>query len=86
MEVNGRLHAAAALPPGKNVGDHKTGGWVGPRAGLDALETDKSVAHTGIRTRNVQPGSALYWLRRPACLQLLNWTELNWTELINISK
>ena len=25
----------AALPPGKRRGTHRTGGWVGPRAGLD---------------------------------------------------
>jgi hypothetical protein len=30
MEVSGQLHAPAALPPG-------IGGWVGPRAGLDAV-------------------------------------------------
>jgi hypothetical protein len=35
MEVGGQLHAPAALPPGKRPGTHCTGGWVGPRAGLD---------------------------------------------------
>jgi hypothetical protein len=38
MEVNGQLHAPAALPPGKEPpGTHCIGGWVGPRAGLDAV-------------------------------------------------
>jgi hypothetical protein len=37
MGVNGQRHAPAALyPRGKVPGTHWTGGWVGPRAGLDA--------------------------------------------------
>ena len=32
MGVGGQSHAPAALPPGTT---HYTGGWVGPRAGLD---------------------------------------------------
>jgi hypothetical protein len=37
MGVSGQHHAPAALlPPGKGPpGTHWTGGWVGPRAGLD---------------------------------------------------
>jgi hypothetical protein len=38
MEVSGQLHVMAALPPVKNLSTHLVGGWVGPRAGLDALE------------------------------------------------
>ena len=38
MEVGGQLHAPAALPPGKRLGTHCTGGWVGPRTGLDGCE------------------------------------------------
>jgi hypothetical protein len=38
MEVSGQLHAPAALPPGKEPpGTHWKGGWVGPRAVLDAV-------------------------------------------------
>jgi hypothetical protein len=38
----GELHALAVLPPGKSPpGTHQTGGWVGPRAGLDAVEKSK---------------------------------------------
>ena len=33
--VRGQLHAPAALYPRKRSGTHCTGGWVGPRAGLD---------------------------------------------------
>jgi hypothetical protein len=37
MGVSGQHHAPAALyPQGKNPGTHWIGGWVGPRAGLDA--------------------------------------------------
>jgi hypothetical protein len=32
--VRGQRHAPAALYPWERPGDHCTGGWVGPRAGL----------------------------------------------------
>jgi hypothetical protein len=36
MGVSGQRHASAALYPGERTpGTHCTGGWVGPRAGLD---------------------------------------------------
>jgi hypothetical protein len=35
MGVGVQRHALAALPPGKRCVTHCTGGWVGPRAGLD---------------------------------------------------
>jgi len=31
----GQKHAPAALYPRERLGTHFTGGWVGPRAGLD---------------------------------------------------
>jgi hypothetical protein len=37
MEVSGQLHAPAALPPEKAPGTHWIGGWVGPRAVLEAV-------------------------------------------------
>jgi len=33
--VSGQQHALAALYPREKPGTHFTGGWVGPRAGLD---------------------------------------------------
>jgi len=33
--VKGQRHAPAALYPRERPGTHYTGGWVGPRAGLD---------------------------------------------------
>jgi hypothetical protein len=42
MGVSGQHYAPAAFnPPGKDSGTHWTGGWVGPRAGLDAEATGK---------------------------------------------
>jgi hypothetical protein len=37
MEVSGQLHASAALAPEEKTGIHWMGGWVGPRAGMDAV-------------------------------------------------
>jgi len=34
MEEGGLDHDPAALPPGKRLNTHYTGGWVGPRAAL----------------------------------------------------
>jgi hypothetical protein len=39
MEVSGQLHSPAALP----TVIHWIGGWVGPRAGLNAVEKRKIV-------------------------------------------
>jgi hypothetical protein len=53
MEVSGQLHAPACLPPGKiDPGAHWTGGWVGPRAGLDE---EKNLVTAGNQTPAVQP-------------------------------
>jgi len=48
MEVGGKRHASAALPPGKSFGTHCTGGWVDHRAGLDGR--GKSPHLIGIRS------------------------------------
>ena len=37
-EVSGLWHAPAALYPRERPGTHFTGGWVGPRAGLDGMK------------------------------------------------
>jgi hypothetical protein len=56
MGVSGQRHAPAALyPRGKDPpGTHWIGGWVGPRAGLDAGLEEKSSAPVGDRTPVVQ--------------------------------
>jgi hypothetical protein len=42
-------HALAALYPQERPGTHSTGGWVGPRAGLDRCRKSRP---TGIRSPN----------------------------------
>jgi hypothetical protein len=42
MEVNCQFHALAALISGEiSPGTHCTGGWVGPKTNLDAMEKRK---------------------------------------------
>jgi hypothetical protein len=42
MEVSGQLHDLAALPSGKRASNtHRTGGYVDPKVGMDALEKRK---------------------------------------------
>jgi hypothetical protein len=53
MEVSGQLHAPAALPPLRiATGTPWIGGWVGPRAGLDAMAKRKFLCPC----RNSNPG------------------------------
>jgi hypothetical protein len=57
MEVIGQLHAPAALPSGKELPvTYCIGGWVGPRAGLDAVEKREILhcreSYLGRRARN----------------------------------
>jgi hypothetical protein len=58
MEMNGQLHALAALPPEKEIGD-----WVDLRVDLDALKKRKN-----FQCRKTNPGRparspSLYLLR-----------------------
>jgi len=41
MELTDKLHAPAAILPGKNTGTQSTGDWVVPKAGLNVLEKRK---------------------------------------------
>jgi hypothetical protein len=55
--VSGQQHAPAVLYPRERPGTHCTGGWVGPRVGLDR----------GLDPRTVQPvAQSLYRLSYPA--------------------
>jgi hypothetical protein len=66
MRVGGQLHAPTALLSGKRPGTHCIGGWVGPRAGLDATE---NLTPTGIRSPDRPARSeSLYRLRYPGPL------------------
>ena len=56
--VRGQRHAPAALYPRERPGTHCTGGWVGPRAGLDRC--GKPRPPTGFDPRTVQPVASRY--------------------------
>jgi hypothetical protein len=60
IKLSGKFHVLNVLsPPGRISSTHWTGGWVGLRAGLDAVEWGKN-ACAGIRTPNVQPVACHY--------------------------
>jgi len=44
--MSGQFHTSAALPPGEGIpSTHQVGGWMGPRAGLDAMARRKIPSH-----------------------------------------
>jgi hypothetical protein len=58
MEMSGQLHAPAALPQERTPGTNWIGGWVGPRAALDAVVKRKIPSpgrESNPRTPIVQP-------------------------------
>jgi hypothetical protein len=56
MGVGGQRHAPEAWPR-ENPGTHCTGGWVGPRAGLDGCGKSRP---TGFDPGAVQPVASRY--------------------------
>ena len=54
MEVGGKCHTPASLPPGKKLETHCKGGWVRPRVSLHVLEKRKISCPTGIQTLDLQ--------------------------------
>ena len=54
--VSGQQHAPAALYSLERPGTHFTGGWVGPRAGLDGR---KNLVATGIRSHDLPARSSV---------------------------
>jgi hypothetical protein len=63
MEVNGQLHAPAALLPEERApGTHWRGGWVGPRTVLDAVvkKIPSTLLESNPRTPIVQPVAQRY--------------------------
>jgi len=69
MEVSGQLCAVTTLPPGKEPPSiHWIGGWVGPRASLDAMtkRQNPTIVTAGNWMPVIQPtASSLYWLSYP---------------------
>ena len=52
MGVSGQQHAPATFYPRERPGTHFTGGWVGPRVGLDGRKISSPL---GFDPRTVQP-------------------------------
>jgi hypothetical protein len=71
--MRGLCHAPAAFYPQEGPGTHCTGGWVGPRAGLDRLR--KISPPPGFDSRTVQPVASRYtdWATRPTGLNVSIW-------------
>jgi len=67
--VRGQRHALAALYPRERPGTHCTGGWVGPRTGLDRC--GKSCPPPGFDRRTAQPIASFYtdYATQPANLE-----------------
>ena len=58
--VSGQQHASVAIYPRERPGTHCTGGWVGPRAGL---EGQKILSPPGFDPGLSSPvAQSLYWL------------------------
>ena len=61
MGSGGQRHVAAALPPGKTLGTHRTSGCIGPSDCLDGCE---NLLHTVNRSPDrPAPSESLYRLR-----------------------
>jgi hypothetical protein len=68
MEVSGQLHAPVALPPRERApGTHWIGGWVGPRAVLDAVVQRKISFLFVLHLAPIQwvPGALSLGVKRP---------------------
>jgi hypothetical protein len=68
MEMSGHLHAPAALIPGNDPGTHWIEGWMGLRAGLDAVvkTTFPSLPQLEMKTQSSSPQPSHYtdWATR----------------------
>jgi hypothetical protein len=49
MGLGGQRHTPAALSPVKRPGIHFTGGWLGPRVGMDECRKSRPPPPSGIR-------------------------------------
>jgi len=58
MRVVGQRHVTAVLALEKRPGTHFTGGWMGPRAGMDGC--GKSRRPPGFDSRTVEPVASRY--------------------------
>jgi hypothetical protein len=71
MDVSGQLHASTALIPGERAScTHSIGGWVGPRAGLDATKKRKFLP-----LPESNPGSEVACRYTNWAIQIIYWYE-----------
>jgi len=54
MDMTCQVHDQAASPSRREPATHCIGGWVGPRAGLDAMVKRKPLSLPGIEQPSVQ--------------------------------
>jgi hypothetical protein len=76
MEATIQLYAPTVSSPERGPGTHPIGGWLGPAAGLEAVEWIKSLAYAENRKTVLPPvtRSCLYSLSYPAYLDSLHTT------------
>jgi hypothetical protein len=90
MEVSGRLHAPAALPPREGApGTHWIGGWVDPRAVLDAVGKRKIPSlrrESNPRTPLVQPVAQRYTDWAIAAQTVLEFIFCKYTIILHTKK
>jgi hypothetical protein len=92
MDVSGQHHAPAALYPRRKdpPGTHCTGGWVGPRAGLDAEARGKILCLCrGSNLGRPVCSQILYLLSYPGSVYTFtnnNNNPKNFTELRNVDR
>jgi hypothetical protein len=90
--VSGQRHTPAALPPGKRLNTHCTGGWVGPNACLDGCGKSRRYrnspfVHT-MRTYEGSKGTSPLILKVPIHVQV--WLAspaglgFQWVKLVRV--
>jgi hypothetical protein len=60
--MDGQLHIPAALTSVRALGIHYTGGWVGPRIGLDTVKKKKMLFHRDSNRSRPTRNLSLYGL------------------------
>ena len=76
--MRGQCHAPAALYPRERPGTHCTGGWVGPRAGLDGRKISPP---SGFDPRTVQPVASRYTEYATLPTKYQNYIEIRISKL-----
>jgi hypothetical protein len=86
MEVNGLLHALAALPRGKIPGTHWVGSLASPRACVDAVERRQFLNCEETNPDHPTPSLSLYRLRAVPAPGYYGWLEWKHAETIVVQQ